>query len=117
LYAFVPLSGWFVGVILYYQFETTTKQIKNMKAQALALNNGNTQELTIVKSFLVLLFALIAHITFGQLRPYAGQDDPQVFTEIRPFLKALNTSNGKPLEQLSPTDARQVLLELKNQFR
>lgn len=106
----MPLSGWFVGVILYYQFETTTKQIKNMKAQALALNNGSTQELTIVKSFLVLLFALMAHITFGQLRPYAGQDDPQVFTEIRPFLKALNTSNGKPLEQLSPADARQVLI-------
>jgi len=106
----VPLSGWFVGVILYYQFETTTKQIKNMKAQALAFNNGSTQELTIVKLFLVLLFALMAHITFGQLRPYAGQDDPQVFTEIRPFLKALNTSNGKPLEQLSPADARQVLV-------
>lgn len=106
----MPLSGWFVGVILYYQFETTTKQIKNMKAQALAFNNGSTQELTIVKLFLVLLFALMAHITFGQLRPYAGQDDPQVFTEIRPFLKALNTSNGKPLEQLSPADARQVLV-------
>lgn len=106
----MPLSGWFVGVILYYQFETTTKQIKNMKAQALALPNGSTQDLTIVKSFLVLFLALVAHITFGQLRPYAGQDDPQVFTEIRPFLKALNTSNGKPLEQLSPTDARQVLV-------
>ncbi len=106
----MPLSGWFVGVILSYQFETTTKQIKNMKAQALALPNGSTQDLTIVKSFLVLILALVAHITFGQLRPYAGQDDPQVFTEIRPFLKALNTSNGKPLEQLSPADARQVLV-------
>lgn len=106
----MPLSGWFVGVILSYQFETTTKQIKNMKAQPLALPNGSTQDLTIVKSFLVLILALVAHITFGQLRPYAGQDDPQVFTEIRPFLKALNTSNGKPLEQLSPTDARQVLV-------
>lgn len=106
----MPLSGWFVGVILSYQFETTTKQIKNMKAQALALPNGSTQDLTIVKSFLVLILALVAHITFGQLRPYAGQDDPQVFSEIRPFLKALNTSNGKPLEQLSPADARQVLV-------
>lgn len=106
----MPLSGWFVGVILSYQFETTTKQIKNMKAQALALPNGSTQDLTIVKSFLVLILALVAHITFGQLRPYDGQDDPQVFTEIRPFLKALNTSNGKPLEQLSPADARQVLV-------
>jgi acetyl esterase/lipase len=54
--------------------------------------------------------ALTAHLTFGQLRPYAGQDDPQVFSEIRPFLKALNSGNGKPLEQLSPADARQVLV-------
>jgi acetyl esterase/lipase len=110
LYAFVPLSGCFVGVILSYQFKTTTKQIENMKAQALALPNGSTQDLTIVKSFLVLLLALTAHLTFGQLRPYAGQDDPQVFSEIRPFLKALNSGNGKPLEQLSPADARQVLV-------
>jgi acetyl esterase/lipase len=100
----------FVGVILSYQFKTTTKQIENMKAQALALPNGSTQDLTIVKSFLVLLLALTAHLTFGQLRPYAGQDDPQVFSEIRPFLKALNSGNGKPLEQLSPADARQVLV-------
>lgn len=106
----MPLSGWFVGVILYYQFETTTKQIKNMKAQALTISYSNTSYLTFLKSFLALFLALVAHITFGQLRPYAGQDDPQVFTEIRPFLKALNTSNGKPLEQLSPADARQVLI-------
>ncbi|PTR01475.1 acetyl esterase/lipase [Mucilaginibacter yixingensis] len=43
-------------------------------------------------------------------RPYQGQDDPMVFSEIRPFLKALNTSGGQPLEQLSPADARQVLV-------
>lgn len=45
-----------------------------------------------------------------QERPYQGQDDPLVATGIRPFLKALNTSGGKPLEQLSPADARQVLV-------
>ena len=45
-----------------------------------------------------------------QERPYQGQNDPNILSEIRPFLKALNTSGGKPLEQLSPADARQVLI-------
>ncbi|MEN0053835.1 MAG: alpha/beta hydrolase [Mucilaginibacter sp.] len=45
-----------------------------------------------------------------QERPYQGQDDPWIATGIRPFLKALNTSGGKPLEELSPADARQVLI-------
>lgn len=43
-------------------------------------------------------------------RPYQGQDDSMVLNEIRTFLKALNTSGGKPLEELSPSEARQVLI-------
>lgn len=37
-------------------------------------------------------------------------DDPQIFTEVRTFLNALNSGEGKPIEQLSPKDARQVLI-------
>lgn len=39
-----------------------------------------------------------------------AENDPQIFTEIRSFLKALNSGGGKPIEQLSPADARQVLV-------
>lgn len=38
-----------------------------------------------------------------------AEDDPKIFTEVRTFLKALNSGTGKPIEKLSPTDARQVL--------
>ncbi len=46
----------------------------------------------------------------AQQRPYKGENDPQIFTEVRSFLEALNSGNGKPLEQLTPDDARQVLV-------
>lgn len=39
-----------------------------------------------------------------------AENDPRIFTEVRSFLKALNAGDGKPLEQLSPADARQVLV-------
>jgi acetyl esterase/lipase len=39
-----------------------------------------------------------------------AENDPQIFTQVRAFLKALNSGGGKPLEQLSPADARQVLV-------
>lgn len=39
-----------------------------------------------------------------------AEDDPHILKQIRSFLKALNSGNGKPIEQLSPTDAREVLI-------
>jgi acetyl esterase len=40
-----------------------------------------------------------------------AEDDPQILVQIREFLKALNNSGGKPLETMSPQDARQVLID------
>lgn len=40
-----------------------------------------------------------------------AENDPQIFKEVRAFLKALNSGTGKPIEQLSPADARQVLTD------
>lgn len=45
----------------------------------------------------------------SQERPFKGEQDPQIFSEVRTFLQALNTGDGKPVETLSPADARQVL--------
>jgi len=39
-----------------------------------------------------------------------AENDLQILSEVRSFLKGLNTGEGKPIEQLSPTDARQVLI-------
>jgi acetyl esterase/lipase len=43
-------------------------------------------------------------------RPYKGQNDPQISKGTRDFLQALNNSGGEPLENLSPKDARAVLV-------
>ena len=43
-----------------------------------------------------------------------AETDPRIFTEVREFLKALNSGTGKPIEQLSPRDARQVLVDAQN---
>ncbi|GAB3772068.1 alpha/beta hydrolase [Spirosoma horti] len=45
----------------------------------------------------------------AQERPFKGEQDPQIFAEVRTFLQALNSGDGKPVEALSPADARQVL--------
>ncbi|HMI61107.1 MAG TPA: alpha/beta hydrolase, partial [Puia sp.] len=38
-----------------------------------------------------------------------AENDPQILSDVRSFLKAINSGGGKPIEQLSPADARQVL--------
>lgn len=38
------------------------------------------------------------------------KDDTHIFTPIRDFLKALNSGNSRPIEQLSPSEARSVLV-------
>lgn len=43
-----------------------------------------------------------------------AEDDPRIFKEVRAFLKALNSGTGKPIEQLSPAAARQVLTDAQN---
>lgn len=40
-----------------------------------------------------------------------AENDPRIFAQVRNFLKALNSGDGKPIEQLSPADARKVLVD------
>ncbi len=39
-----------------------------------------------------------------------AENDPKILKEIRSFLKALNAGGGKPMEQMTPAEARQVLV-------
>ena len=43
-----------------------------------------------------------------------AENDPRILTNIRSFLKVLNSGDGKPIEQLSPEDARKVLVDAQN---
>lgn len=40
-----------------------------------------------------------------------AENDPRILMQVRVFLKALNSGNGKPIEQLTPADARKVLVD------
>ena len=40
-----------------------------------------------------------------------AETDPHIYSEVREFLKVLNSGTGKPIEQLSPEDARKVLVD------
>ena len=46
-----------------------------------------------------------------------AERDPRIFREVREFLKALNSGAGKPIEQLSPPAARQVLVDAQNSVK
>jgi acetyl esterase/lipase len=51
----------------------------------------------------------------AQLRkPAKPEHDKNIFRQVRDFLKHLNAAEGKPIEQLSPTDARNVLSGAQN---
>ena len=65
---------------------------------------------SIQQSLFIIAFLTLNTIVKAQERQYKGENDPQVFTEVRSFLKALNSGDGKPLEQLSVADARNVLV-------
>jgi acetyl esterase/lipase len=43
-----------------------------------------------------------------------AENDPRIFREVRAFLEVLNSGTGKLIEQLSPGDARQVLIDAQN---
>jgi acetyl esterase/lipase len=47
-------------------------------------------------------------------KPARAEDDPRILTQVRNFLKTLNSGNGKPIEQLSPADARKALTDAQN---
>lgn len=56
----------------------------------------------------ITLFTFNSNI-MAQQTVHAAQD-PNIIKDIRGFLKVLNSGDGKPLEQMSPEDARLVLV-------
>ena len=72
------------------------------------------------KSLLNFAGTFLIAIAFGT--QVLGQNadpsnDPHVDTHIRPFLRALNSGTGKPIEQLSPKEARGVLTGAQNSVK
>src|SRR5690554_987253 len=64
-----------------------------------------------IVAFILILINLNTSI-MAQIIP--GEKDPNISKDTRAFLKALNSGDGPPLEELSPKDARQVLVDAQN---
>jgi acetyl esterase len=70
---------------------------------------------SIVKaSALGLGLALSAQVSAQVINP---AEDPHIESHVKSFLNVLNSGNGKPLEQLSPKDARAVLTGTQNSVK
>jgi acetyl esterase/lipase len=64
---------------------------------------------------LIAIFINLNTLTMSQHNKIVkAETDPRILTEIRKFLKALNSGPGKPMEQLSPADARKILVDAQN---
>lgn len=57
-----------------------------------------------------LLFSLLNTNTMAQSNPIKAENDPQILSQVREFLKGLNAGGGKPMEEMTPLEARQVLI-------
>jgi len=59
-----------------------------------------------INTFIMAQSVLVA----PSVKSAKAENDPRILTQVRGFLKALNSGDGKPIEQLSPADARAVLV-------
>lgn len=63
---------------------------------------------------LLLLITVVFNINHSIMaqptKVLKAENDPRILKQIREFLKGLNAGTGKPIEQLSPADARAVLV-------
>src|SRR5262245_37117464 len=55
-----------------------------------------------------------ASVISQKSKPVRAENDLRILTDVRKFLKALNSGTGKPMELLSPAEARKVLVDAQN---
>ena len=71
--------------------------------------------LTIIYSLFILSFTFNTFNVMAQsVNNIKAENDPLILKDVRNFLHALNSGDGKPLEQISPAEARQVLVGAQN---
>jgi acetyl esterase/lipase len=69
----------------------------------------------VVHTTLVILLTNLNNFVMAQPNTSAkAENDPRILTGVRKFLGVLNSGTGKPIEALSPQDARNVLIDAQN---
>src|SRR5688500_18819739 len=72
------------------------------------------KRLTRIIVFATLFININTSVMSQENKTIKAEEDPRILKEIRSFLKALNSGTGKPMEQLSPAEARKVLVDAQN---
>lgn len=67
------------------------------------------------KSGIIILSILMGGAT--QAQTTKPDNDPQIESHIKAFLHAANSGTGKPIEELSPKDGRQVLIDVQKSVK
>ncbi|MBA4053738.1 MAG: alpha/beta hydrolase [Marivirga sp.] len=65
--------------------------------------------INLILLFLITLLLNMNPVMTKPTKALKAEEDPRILNQIRKFLKGLNTGTGKPIEKLSPEDARAVL--------
>lgn len=73
------------------------------------------QSTTFLRCMAIALLLGTAAKSFAQSAD--PQTDPQIESHVKAFLKVLNSGTGKPIEQLSPAEARMVLTGAQNSVK
>jgi acetyl esterase/lipase len=71
-------------------------------------------KLNFFKLITLIIFFMSKTLSNAQPAKVKPENDPRILVPVRDFLKALNSGDGKPIEQLSPTEARMVLTNAQN---
>lgn len=70
-----------------------------------------------ISSFKGIALSVVTSLMFSSVivaQQKTAAQDPNISKDIRAFLKVLNSGNGKPLEQMTPEQARLVLVGAQN---
>jgi len=70
-----------------------------------------TRSKCIKVSILFLFFGFYVKVNAQSVDP---AQDPHIESHVKAFLKVLNSGKGKPIEELSPKDARVVSMQSGN---
>src|SRR5690606_36034436 len=92
-----------------------SRYVKNNPVLLLNFNHINPRNMKRIKPSAAAFILILINLNTGIMaQTILGEKDPNISKDTRAFLKALNSGDGPPLEELSPKEARQVLVDAQN---
>ena len=87
------------GLCWRYTFVMSKEKIQTLKHNIMKTQPNTTKPTSVILTL----------TTGATIQPIDPAQDPHIESNVKAFLNVLNSGNGKPVEELSPVDARAVL--------